>query len=744
MNRFKLWLLITGSITLLAALGGTLVWEEPKKRAQESTEAVGDSSESGAAGGFAGSKTCARCHAGEFSAWQGSHHALAERKLDPELDRAAFEPARKVRHGSIESTVSVQDGRLDVTTLGSGGQSGVFAPERVIGVAPLEQFVVPFPGGRWQVLSLAFDRKRSEWFDVFGAEDRKPHEWGFWANRGLTWNSMCAGCHMTDVAKRYDAAKDTYDTQWVEAGVGCEACHGPRAAHAEEASRDIDAVRRKSSRRAKPTADQWLDTCGACHARRVEITGRYRAHEPFTDHFRPVLPDETPIYHADGQVHDESFEYVSFLLSRMGGSEGVRCGNCHEPHTARPRFEGNALCLQCHKGKIDPGPHSHHDPAAAGGQCVNCHMPLTTYMQRHPRRDHGFTIPDPLLTREWGIPNACNRCHADKSTDWAVDSAEKLFGTRLERPTRERARTIAKARKGSGAAVHDLLQLTITEKSAAWRATATGLASAWAGHSLVRPILSTLLQDREPLVRAAAARALEHAGEEREELRPLLSDSSRLVRVEAAWVLRKSLDLESLAGRELVHHLDVVSDQPQGALQAGILKLDRGDARAAAELIQKALMWDPGSAPFRQALALALEAQGDEPGAIAQLAEAAKLAPTDADYPFALGLAYSAADDAKSAIRALETACELDPRFARAWYNLGLARSRIGLDLPAIDALRRAQSEDPTSPEYPYARGTIHLSRGEKQEAREAAAEALKIDPDFEEAERLLEAAGGE
>ena len=47
-------------------------------------------------------------------------------------------------------------------------------------------------------------------------------------------------------------------------------------------------------------------------------------------------------------------------------------------------------------------------------------MPVTVYMQRHPRRDHGFTIPDPLLTKELNIPNACNRCHANQTTDWAL------------------------------------------------------------------------------------------------------------------------------------------------------------------------------------------------------------------------------------------------------------------------------------------------------------------------------------
>jgi len=68
---------------------------------------------------------------------------------------------------------------------------------------------------------------------------------------------------------------------------------------------------------------------------------------------------------------------------------------------------------------IDPATHSHHGAEGTDATCVTCHMPVTTYMQRHPRHDHGFTIPDPLLTKKFGIPNACNRC------------AQKEFSRRL-------------------------------------------------------------------------------------------------------------------------------------------------------------------------------------------------------------------------------------------------------------------------------------------------------------------------
>ena len=66
-----------------------------------------------------------------------------------------------------------------------------FEPVRVIAESPLRQFLIPAPGGRLQVSGLAYDPAKGDWFDVFGNEDRGPDEWGFWANRGMNWNSMC-------------------------------------------------------------------------------------------------------------------------------------------------------------------------------------------------------------------------------------------------------------------------------------------------------------------------------------------------------------------------------------------------------------------------------------------------------------------------------------------------------------------------------------------------------------------------
>jgi hypothetical protein len=52
--------------------------------------------------------------------------------------------------------------------------------------------------------------------------------------------------------------------------------------------------------------------------------------------------------------------------------------------------------MRCHTGGYPKAPviniaeHTHHPLTSAGSLCINCHMPVTVYMQRHLRRDHGF------------------------------------------------------------------------------------------------------------------------------------------------------------------------------------------------------------------------------------------------------------------------------------------------------------------------------------------------------------------
>jgi predicted CXXCH cytochrome family protein len=666
------------------------------------------------------------------------------------LDGAAFDPPVAIRHGSQQSEAGSENGRLGIRTAGPDNQSQWFFPERVLGVDPLRQFLIPFERGRVQVTELAYDPGRSNWFDVYGEEDRRPGEWGHWTGRGMTWNSMCAGCHNTRVRKGYSEATDTYDTRMAEMGVGCEACHGPMADHnawqAVHPNREGDPTIRRLSR------EQMFAVCGSCHARRAELTGDFAPGEAFQNHFALSIPDETDLFYPDGQIRDEDFELTAFMGSKMHAA-GVRCLDCHEPHGAKVRIPGNNLCMVCHAAPAPPAPkidlatHSHHKPGEKGDNCVDCHMPQTVYMQRHSRHDHGFTIPDPLLTKELGIPNACTRCHADKGLDWNIEAVEKWYGARMNRPTRDRARILARAHGVEPSPPEPVLALLKTETNGFWRAVAAGFLRRWANDPKVVAALVAGSHDPDSRVRAVSVRALDHAGNPpgpaiEPALKERLEDSSRQVRVDAAWALHATLDTNSLAGRELLHFLDVVGDQPGGALQRGVWELDRGDLPSAMACFRRALTWDTNSAPLHNALAVGLSMEGQSQAAVEALQTACRLAPREAEYAFKLGLALNEVGKVPEACEALTRATRLDPQFARAWYNLGLAQHALGQAEAALESLSRAESLDQDSPQPPYARATILAQLGRTAEARNAARRALELQPTHAEAAALLRSLG--
>lgn len=702
--------------------------------------------------GYAGSAACRDCHAAAFAKWQNSNHGLAEREISKVKDHAAFEPRQTLIHGKEKTEVFVDaDGLAKILARGRDQQEHAFTAVRVIGNNPLRQFLVPAPGGRMQAHDVALDPAKNEWFSVHGDDERGPGDWGHWTGQGMNWNSMCAACHNTRLRKNFEPKTNSYHTSMAEMSVGCEACHGPMKDHVEWQKKPPLSVHGKDPTLKPFSRDQATETCAACHARRAEITGDLVPGESFYDHFSLTVTDETETFYPDGQIHEENFEYTSFLSSRMHHA-GVRCADCHDPHDNKPLAVGNQLCMNCHAGGskfpapvIDPVAHSHHGAESTGNQCVSCHMPTTTYMQRHPRHDHSFSIPDPQLTKDLNVPNACNRCHTDKDTEWAIAAKKRFYGEKPDRPSRTRALLIGSARRGEPAARAGLIGLLASAEIPAWKATACHLLTRWVLDPAASQALIQQLKHESPLVREAAVRTLgtvtrENIASLRPALQPLLEDPARSVRVATAWALCDTLDLDTRAGKELCHMLDLNADQPMGRMQLGQFAMMRGDNPAAIRQMRKAIELDPNSPPFHHDLAILLSTTGDLQGAANEMQEAVRLDPQNPEYQYSLALVWNELGFTAKSTAALEKTVKLDPGYARAWYNLGLALSGSNQPREAIAALRRGESADPGDASIPYARATIHARLGQKQEAMAAASRALQLRPDFAEAKQLLEA----
>ncbi|MHC4442034.1 MAG: tetratricopeptide repeat protein [Planctomycetota bacterium] len=716
-------------------------------------------------GEYAGSESCDECHEEAYREWKDSHHALAQRELKAEQEDAVFNPPKTIKHGTKTSYAQEKDGGYRMTMIGADGNEADFEPVGALGAYPLWQYLIRQEGGRLQVTELAWDPEAKEWFNVYKDEDRQYWEWGSWPNRGMNWNSMCANCHNTAFEKNYEAQTDSYSSSYKEMGIGCEQCHGPMKDHVdwqeahpqEEESEEVEEEFDLESALEEdleavyedPTLfwidrDQHFSICGSCHARRGDVTDKFVVGDDFHHHYELILPDYTNTYYPDGQIWDEDFELAAFMLSNMYNKD-VRCVDCHNPHTAKVSVEGNDLCQRCHEAgvpnkiPIDALEHGHHPLDKEGSLCKDCHMPQTPYMARHWRHDHGMTIPDPLLTKELGIPNACSRCHEEEGLDWNIDYVEQWYGDRMNRPTRDRARLLAGIKQGQEDKVPGIVDLLVKEENATWRAVyvkfltplvPTGTAKV-SREKLMGEMLR-LLDDDSPLVQSAAIDALEPlAGEVADKLRLKLRSPNRLVRVKAAWALRRELDYKSQAGRELLARLDFNQDQPLGVFQRGHLYADTGRDQLAAQWFKKAIDWDPGVAAFRYSYAVALSKLKQPEEAIIQITKALELEPNESRYAYSLGLLYAEVGQMWRSRNSLRAAVEIEPGEARYWYNLSLAEFSLRQVEAAFDAISNAEDLAPKVPDYPYTRGTFHYRLGQHDRARQVFKRALQIDPNY-------------
>jgi predicted CXXCH cytochrome family protein len=390
---------------------------------------------------FVGRQTCANCHPKEAAAYRDSHHDLAMDVANQNTVLGDFSGVNFSHHG-IDSRLFREGERYFIRTEGPDGVLSDFEVKYVFGVTPLQQYMVEFDRpldakpneiARLQVLRISWDTVKKEWFylpppDVPGRI--LPGDDLHWTGAAQRWNSMCADCHSTNFRKGFDVKSAQYKSTYSEIDVSCESCHGAGGNHVELASAASFFWDRKQGKaiggfkKAEPETE--LGACFRCHSRRQLLTEEWRPGQSLSE---VAMPESlSPLtHHCDGQILDEVYEHGSFLQSRMH-AKGIRCTDCHDPHSAKLKHQGNNLCTSCHQhpaGKYDSPAHHKHQPQGAGASCVDCHMPSKTYMEVDVRRDHSFRVPRPDQSLEFGTPNACTSCHVDTRPFVADDKLKR-------------------------------------------------------------------------------------------------------------------------------------------------------------------------------------------------------------------------------------------------------------------------------------------------------------------------------
>jgi len=670
---------------------------------------------------FVGRERCAPCHEAATLAWSGSDHDLAMAEATEETVLGDFNDV-EVEHHGITSRFFRRDGGFFVHTEGPGGEMGDFEIAYTFGHDPLQQYLVPFPGGRLQCLSLAWDRVRGAWFHLYPDTEIPPDDWLHWTRNAQNWNGMCAECHSTNLVKGYDAASQTFSTTWSEIDVSCEACHGPGSAHVDWA--DLPPMARPETDDlglVVPTGGissrQQVELCAPCHSRRTELGDFKHSELELLDSLVPSLLDEG-LYHADGQILDEVYVYGSFVQSKMYRND-VRCADCHDVHSLKLHFEGNELCGQCHRlDTYDSADHHFHKKMvdgepSAGALCISCHMPQQLYMVVDWRADHSLRVPRPDLTRDIGTPNACGQagCHADKGLRWQIDEYEKWYG-RAKKP--HYGTVLAAGRERQGEAREQLVRLAGDPLyPAIVRATALSLLGNYPPDPSTARIFDLGLADEEPIIRRTAVEFLSATAIEEvvTKLAPLLFDPVRAVRTLAGSRLAgapdellKPYQREQL-GKVIAEHVADMRYSMDFAFAGhnlGNLYSQLGESEKAIEAYRSALEVDDLFFPAKMNLAVLYNTAGRNEEAEILLREILASYPDEDQAAYSLGLLLAEMGRLDEAVEFLGRAATLQPDRTRAHYNLGLALQALGRIDEAEGALLRAVELEPENLDYLY------------------------------------------
>lgn len=470
-----------------------------------------------------------------------------------------------------------------------------------------------------------------------------------------TWTEMGIGCEACHGAGREHVA---LMDQWER---------NPASKPAYDNSSDnrqlSDTLKIFSTRSSDPK--RVYDTCAYCHGNKTNVFVGFSGGDRYADYALPFLisqpipaRDHQGEFWPDGRPNQFN-RPQALTLSGCFQAGAVACTSCHLSHGSKYDASlkvdihvgrrGDELCTQCHSTPKStslppslelrrtskpqgPGPepaasfagdglskHTFHAPQSEGSRCINCHMSDVNWRMLTRRRDHSFQPPVPETTARFGIPNACTTCHDDRSPEWAARQMDQWWGNGERRGKAiTLADTMYRAGSGDVSTLPGLARLAVDRSQGLLvRASAAEyigrlISERRPDAAQVTPaVVNSLIAaaaDPEPVVRAAAVKALGTTGDRERALAPVLArvvDQSRVVRARAAEVLA-SFGVVQLPGgagaalrtaqEEYILSLDTFPDVASHHAAKGWLEAERGHASEAMAALDKAIIVDPGYA----------------------------------------------------------------------------------------------------------------------------------------------------
>ncbi len=443
--------------------------------------------------GYVTSDACWSCHPGNHATWRASYHRTMTQPARREAIKADFtDVTLTLGEFTYRLSHSRRDGKYEVEIVPPPGGHVAFGDlERkvvmVTGSHHYQVYWLDTPNGREvEQFPFAWLIADARWVPRAAALLMPPMK--FEGIRAGGWNRACIRCHTTHGRPKLGENRRV-ESEVSEFGIACEACHGPGAQHVARHRDPLERYKMRLSEErvddtivnpAKLSHDRSTEVCGQCHGilemrnddlfrdwiergyqfrpgdelaatrypvqytRYLEASARLQGED---EHQGAAASFFEKRYWPDGMIRVVGREYNALLDTPCFTNGDMSCLSCHRMHSAADDsrslkqwaddqlergMDGPAACVGCHGEYADAArvaEHTHHAAESSGSDCMNCHMPYTTYGLLKASRSHTIDSPDVKVELESGRPNACNLCHLDQTLAWAAGWLEQWYGT---------------------------------------------------------------------------------------------------------------------------------------------------------------------------------------------------------------------------------------------------------------------------------------------------------------------------
>jgi hypothetical protein len=329
---------------------------------------------------FAGSGTCIGCHKDEADA----HPSSMARAATPATDSHFLAPGTRVHFGTqplVYYLTASTAGGLILTAAGTHANTQKL--DWVIGDGVLGRTFLYQADGRWFQSELTY-YTTDHALDV--TTGLSPDSQCFLNTLGQVLTAdetrRCFGCHTV-----HSTTTAGFNPLHAEAGLGCEACHGPGQEHVTSARGMVGATRGSVSHAtiynpAKLSPADSIDFCGSCH-------------RTFSDAMI-AMGGIT----STAAVRFQPYRLEESKCWRATEDERLTCVACHNPHQALNRDPAayDLKCVTCHRAATRSSRADHLATVCpkATGLCTTCHMPKVKVPSMHGDfTDHDIRIVRP-------------------------------------------------------------------------------------------------------------------------------------------------------------------------------------------------------------------------------------------------------------------------------------------------------------------------------------------------------------